>query len=69
MRVESEGLSEQEVCVATMPPHRTIGAMLAGEDVYINGDGSNSRDFCYIENAIQANILAATSLNNNTAKL
>ncbi|MEH6552231.1 MAG: NAD-dependent epimerase/dehydratase family protein [Pseudomonadales bacterium] len=38
-----------------------IGAMLNGEPVYINGDGETSRDFCYIENAIQANILAATA--------
>jgi UDP-N-acetylglucosamine 4-epimerase len=31
--------------------------------VYINGDGETSRDFCYIANAIQANILAATTKN------
>lgn len=37
--------------------------MLKGEPVYINGDGETSRDFCYIENAIQANVLAATSEN------
>jgi hypothetical protein len=35
-------------------------AMIAGEDVYINGDGETSRDFCYIANAVQANLLAAT---------
>jgi UDP-N-acetylglucosamine 4-epimerase len=29
--------------------------------VYINGDGETSRDFCYIDNVIQANLLAATS--------
>lgn len=34
-------------------------AMVRGEDVYINGDGETSRDFCFIENAVQANILAA----------
>ena len=27
----------------------------------IHGDGETTRDFCYVENAIQANILAATS--------
>lgn len=27
--------------------------------IYINGDGETSRDFCYIENAVQANLLAA----------
>lgn len=36
-------------------------AMLAGEDVMINGTGETSRDFCYVENAVQANILAATA--------
>lgn len=34
-------------------------AMIKGEDVIINGDGESSRDFCYIENTIQMNILAA----------
>ena len=34
-------------------------AMIAGEPVYINGDGETSRDFCYIENVVQANVLAA----------
>lgn len=38
-------------------------AMIKGEDVFINGDGETSRDFCYIENVIQANILAATTEN------
>ncbi len=46
-----------------------IEAMLIGQDVYVYGDGSNSRDFCYVENAIQANILAATSSNKNTAEV
>ena len=32
-----------------------------GEDVFINGNGETSRDFCFIENVVQANILAATS--------
>ncbi|EFY4642050.1 SDR family oxidoreductase, partial [Shigella sonnei] len=34
-------------------------AMLKGDDVYINGDGETSRDFCYIDNVIQMNILSA----------
>ncbi len=34
-------------------------AMLAGETVYINGDGETSRDFCLVANAVQANLLAA----------
>lgn len=38
-----------------------IAAMIRDEPVYINGDGETSRDFCYVENAIQANLLAATT--------
>ena len=38
---------------------RWIAAMIRNEEVVINGDGETSRDFCYIENVIQANILAA----------
>lgn len=34
-------------------------AMIANEPVSINGDGQTSRDFCYIKNAVQANLLAA----------
>ena len=36
-------------------------AMIQGTDIFINGDGHTSRDFCFIENAIQANLLAATA--------
>ncbi|BFN13731.1 NAD-dependent epimerase/dehydratase family protein [Marinobacter sp. RI1] len=36
-------------------------AMVRGEDVFINGDGETSRDFCFIENVVQANLLAATA--------
>ena len=38
-------------------------AMIQGEDVFINGDGETSRDFCFIENTVQANLLAATTTN------
>lgn len=38
-------------------------AMINGEDVFINGDGETSRDFCFIDNTVQANLLAATSDN------
>jgi UDP-N-acetylglucosamine 4-epimerase len=34
--------------------------MIAGQPVWINGDGETSRDFCYVANAVQANLLAAT---------
>lgn len=36
-------------------------AMIRNEDIFINGDGLTSRDFCYVENAVQANLLAAMS--------
>jgi UDP-N-acetylglucosamine 4-epimerase len=36
-------------------------ALLKGEPVYINGDGETSRDFCFVANAVQANLLAATA--------
>ncbi len=36
-------------------------SLLSGEPVFINGDGETSRDFCYVANAVQANLLAATT--------
>ena len=36
-----------------------VAAILNKEDVFINGDGKTSRDFCYIDNTVQINILAA----------
>lgn len=36
-----------------------FSAILRGKQVYINGDGETSRDFCYIDNCVQANLLAA----------
>lgn len=39
---------------------RWIAAMLDNEPVHIHGDGATSRDFCFVHNAVQANILAAT---------
>jgi len=46
---------------AVMP--KWITQILNGEDVYINGDGETSRDFTYIENVVQSNILAGTTTN------
>jgi UDP-N-acetylglucosamine 4-epimerase len=37
-----------------------IGALLRGQTAYINGDGRAARDFCYVDNVVQANLLAAT---------
>lgn len=40
-----------------------IASLLKNEDVYINGDGETSRDFTYIANVLQANILAGITTN------
>lgn len=37
-----------------------ISSMIKSEPIYINGDGETSRDFCFVNNAVQANLLAAT---------
>ncbi len=37
-----------------------FAALASGLPVYINGDGSVTRDFCYVQNVVQANLLAAT---------
>ncbi len=37
-----------------------IGALLTGQPAYINGDGTAARDFAFIDNVVQANLLAAT---------
>ncbi len=42
---------------------RWINELMDGKPPTINGDGETSRDFCYIDNAIQANLLAATAEN------
>jgi len=38
-----------------------FAGLMAREEIFINGDGSTSRDFCYIDNCVQANIMAATA--------
>jgi UDP-N-acetylglucosamine 4-epimerase len=40
---------------------RWIASMLRGEELRINGSGETSRDFCYVRNVVQANLLAATT--------
>jgi UDP-N-acetylglucosamine 4-epimerase len=40
-----------------------VAGFLNKEKIFINGDGETSRDFCYIKNAVQANLLAATTEN------
>ncbi len=46
---------------------RWLSAMSRREPVVIFGDGETSRDFCYIENVVQANILAGTVASSSKA--
>jgi len=39
-----------------------VDSILNGEQIFINGDGTTSRDFCYIDNVVQMNLIAATTL-------
>ncbi len=49
------------VYAAVIP--KWIAAMLQEQPVHINGDGETSRDFCFVANVVQANLLAATTQN------
>lgn len=40
-----------------------VSSLMNGQPCYINGDGLNSRDFCYVDNVVQANIKAALTQN------
>jgi nucleoside-diphosphate-sugar epimerase len=40
---------------------RFVTAGLAGQGVTIFGDGTQSRDFCYIDNTVEANLAAASA--------
>jgi UDP-N-acetylglucosamine 4-epimerase len=44
-----------------------VDAMITNDSVFINGDGETSRDFCYIDNAVQANLLSAVATNEDAA--
>ena len=44
-----------------------VAAILNKDDVFINGDGETSRDFCYIDNTVQMNLLAATTDNDEAS--
>jgi UDP-N-acetylglucosamine/UDP-N-acetylgalactosamine 4-epimerase len=47
---------------------RWIDSVLSKQAVTINGDGSTSRDFCFVANVVQANLLAALNLNDQNKK-
>ena len=51
---------DPEGAYAAVIPKWTM-AMVKGDKVVINGEGDTSRDFCFIENVVQANLLAATA--------
>ena len=36
-----------------------FASLIKQETVFVNGDGETSRDFCYIDNVVQANLLAS----------
>ena len=42
-----------------------VASMIRNEPVYVNGDGETSRDFCFIDNTVEANLLAATAQNSD----
>jgi UDP-N-acetylglucosamine 4-epimerase len=64
---EAVGLRYFNVFGPRQDPHSAYAAvipafiegLLEGKPVYINGDGLTSRDFCYVDNVVQANLLAA----------
>tara|TARA_X000000950_G_scaffold84957_1_gene106943 strand:- start:30348 stop:31385 length:1038 start_codon:yes stop_codon:yes gene_type:complete len=49
------------VYAAVIP--KWISKIMKNEQVFVNGDGQTSRDFCYVHNAVQMNLLAATTTN------
>ena len=68
-QTESIGLRYFNVFGPRQDPHgayaavipQWISSLIENRPLFINGDGETSRDFCFIENVVQANILAATS--------
>lgn len=44
-----------------------VAALIKNQNLYINGDGETSRDFCFIDNVVQANLLAALADNPEAA--
>jgi len=60
--VFGEGQDPNGAYAAVIP--KWISSMIKNENVYVNGSGETSRDFCFIENIIQMNILSATAPEN-----
>lgn len=69
--IEAIGLRYFNVFGARQDPNGAYAAviplwfktLLNGDTAYINGDGETTRDFCYVENVVQANLLAALTNN------
>lgn len=67
--LETIGLRYFNVFGERQDPHGAYAAVIPlwsaaainGSEIIINGDGETSRDFCYIKNCVQANLLAACS--------
>ncbi|MDR6393877.1 SDR family oxidoreductase [Herbaspirillum seropedicae] len=67
--IQSIGLRYFNVFGRRQDPHgayaavipQWVTAMIRNGELRINGDGQTSRDFCYIDNVVQANLLAATA--------
>lgn len=67
--LQSVGLRYFNVFGPRQDPHGAYAAVIPlwiarlrqGEPIYINGDGETTRDFCYVANIVQANLLAALS--------
>ena len=49
------------ICAYAAVIPKWAAALVHDENVFINGDGETSRDFCFIANVVQANLLAATT--------
>ena len=72
--LDSVGLRYFNVFGPRQDPHgayaavipRWIDALMRNRPVMINGDGETSRDFCFVANAVQANLLAATTTANES---
>ena len=46
-----------------------FASLIKQETVFVNGDGETSRDFCYIDNVVQANLLASFAQGEATNKI
>ena len=46
-----------------------FASLIKQETVFVNGDGETSRDFCYIDNVVQANLLASFAQGDATNKI